>query len=94
MRPLSNIFSKEVRELLTPATVLPIVVLAILFGSLGGIMGDVGGEASKPPIIGIIQQDDSELHTTGRQRTGELHGHDIGQRVRCRLQEHRHSQHR
>jgi ABC-2 type transport system permease protein len=61
MRPLSNIFSKEVRELLTPATVLPIVVLAILFGSLGGIMGDVGGEASKPPIIGIIQQDDSEL---------------------------------
>ena len=49
MRPLSNIFSKEVRELLTPATVLPIVVLAILFGSLGGIMGDVGGEASKPP---------------------------------------------
>ena len=61
MRPLSNIFSKEVRELLTPATVLPIVVLAILFGSLGGSMGDGGGEASKPPIIGIIQQDDSEL---------------------------------
>lgn len=63
MRPLGNILGKEIRELLTPATVLPIVVLAILFGSLGGIIGDVEDEATRPPVIGLIQQDSSELAT-------------------------------
>ena len=61
MRSLSNILGKEIRELLTPATVLPIIILAILFGSMGGIIGDVEGEASKPPIIGIVQYDDGVL---------------------------------
>jgi len=63
MRPLGNILGKEIRELLTPATVLPIVVLAILFGSLGGIIGDVEDEATRPPVIGLIQQDSGELAT-------------------------------
>jgi len=57
MRPLSNILTKEVRELLTPATVVPIIVMALLFGSLGGLMGDVEEEVSKPPVIGLIDQD-------------------------------------
>ncbi len=61
MRSLSNIFSKELRELLTPATVLPIVILAVLFGSLGGVIGDVEDEVTKPPVIGLIQQDDGTL---------------------------------
>ncbi len=61
MRSLSNIFSKELRELLTPATVLPIVILAVLFGSLGGVIGDVEDEVTKPPVIGLIQQDDGVL---------------------------------
>lgn len=61
MRPLGNMLGKEIRELLTPATVLPIVILAVLFGSLGGIIGDVEDEATRPPIIGIVQQDGSEL---------------------------------
>ena len=61
MRSLSNIFSKELRELLTPATVLPIVILAVLFGSLGGVIGDVEDEVTKPPVIGLIQQDAGAL---------------------------------
>jgi ABC-2 type transport system permease protein len=61
VRSLSNIFSKELRELLTPATVLPIVILAVLFGSLGGVIGDVEDEVTKPPVIGLIQQDAGAL---------------------------------
>lgn len=57
MKPLANILTKEVRELLTPATVLPIVIIALLFGSLGGLMGGVEDEISKPPVIGLIDQD-------------------------------------
>jgi hypothetical protein len=34
MKPLMNIIRKEVRELLTPATILPVVIIAVLFGSL------------------------------------------------------------
>jgi len=63
MKPLSNILGKEIRELLTPATVIPVIILAILFGSLGGIMGDVGEEVAKPPIMGIINEDDGGLST-------------------------------
>ena len=71
MRPLGNILGKEIRELLTPATVLPIVILAVLFGSLGGIIGDVEEEATRPPVIGLILQDDSELAADAEKYRGE-----------------------
>ena len=61
MRSLSNILFKEIRELLTPATVLPIIILAVMFGSLGGVIGDVEDEATRPPVIGLIQEDGSNL---------------------------------
>ena len=59
MKPISNIIGKEVRELLTPATIIPVVIMAVLFASLGGVIGGVQEEASKAPKIGLIDQDGS-----------------------------------
>ena len=57
MKPLINIIRKEVKELLTPATILPVVIIAVMFGSLGNIIGGVQEEAGKAPVIGLIDQD-------------------------------------
>lgn len=39
------------------ATIVPVVVMAVLFASLGGMIGGVQDEASQPPLIGLIVQD-------------------------------------
>lgn len=57
MKPLTNIFRKEVRELLTPAAIIPVVVMAVLFAALGGMIGGAQQEASKAPVIGLIDMD-------------------------------------
>lgn len=35
MRPLANIIRKELKELITPGTIIPIVFIAIIYGSIG-----------------------------------------------------------
>lgn len=57
MSALSNILKKEIRELLTPAIILPVVFVAILFSSLGGAIGGIEDEISEPPIVGLIVED-------------------------------------
>ncbi len=57
MKALSNIMIKEIKELLTVATIIPVVIMAVLFASLGGMIGGVQDEASQPPRIGLIVQD-------------------------------------
>jgi ABC-2 type transport system permease protein len=54
---LGNIIKKELKELMTPATILPIVVLALVFGSIGNVIGDIEGELEAPPVIGVINTD-------------------------------------
>ena len=61
MKSVTNIVKKEVRELLTPATLIPIILMAAVFGSLGSIIGGAGDEATRPPVIGVIDQDDTVL---------------------------------
>ncbi len=67
MKSVTNIIRKEVRELLTPATLVPIILMAAIFGSLGDIIGGAGDEAAKPPVIGVIDQDDSVLSAAAYQ---------------------------
>jgi ABC-2 type transport system permease protein len=57
MKALSNIMMKEIKELLTVATIIPVVIMAVLFASLGGMIGGVQDEASQPPRIGLVVQD-------------------------------------
>lgn len=57
MKPLLNILRKELKELATPANFIPVIVIAILFASLGGLMGDLTEDLTGAPTVGIINYD-------------------------------------
>ena len=61
MNALGNIIRKEIRELLTPALILPIVFIAILFGTMGNAIGGIEETLAEPPVIGIINEDEGPL---------------------------------
>ncbi|MCG7844719.1 MAG: ABC transporter permease [Methanomassiliicoccales archaeon] len=61
MSSLLKLVKKEVKELLTPATLIPILVIALLFGSLGGVFGGVEESLSEVPRIALIDNDDGVL---------------------------------
>ena len=61
MSNLSKITRKEIKELLTPATIIPIIIIAILFGSLGGVFSGVEDQLEEPPKIALIDQDEGVL---------------------------------
>jgi ABC-2 type transport system permease protein len=61
MSALGNIISKELKELLTPATILPIVVIAIIFGSIGSSMEGIQEGFNEKSVIGFINEDNSNL---------------------------------
>jgi len=63
MSALGNIIKKELKELLTPATILPIIVIAIIFGSIGSSMEEIQGELDEKPVLGFINEDKSTLST-------------------------------
>jgi len=63
MSALGNIIKKELKELLTPATILPIVVIALIFGSIGSSMEGIQGELDEKPVLGFINEDNSTLST-------------------------------
>ena len=57
MSSFGNIVKKEVKELLTPATIIPIVIIALLFGTLGSSIEGIQEELSEDPVIGYINED-------------------------------------
>jgi ABC-2 type transport system permease protein len=61
MSALGNIIKKEARELITPATFIPIILIAIMFGSLGNAIGSIEEEMEERPVIGFIDSDNSNL---------------------------------
>jgi ABC-2 type transport system permease protein len=61
MSALGNIIKKEVRELMTPTTFIPIILIAIMFGSLGNAIGSIEEEIQEKPVIGYIDADNSNL---------------------------------
>lgn len=58
---LSHIVIKEVKELLTPGTLIPIIIFAVIFGSLGSAFGGATSQLSEPPKLGVINQDNSTM---------------------------------
>ncbi len=61
MSNLSKIIKKEVKELLTPATLIPVIIIAVIFGSLGGVFGGVEESIGEPQKIAVVIEDDGEL---------------------------------
>ncbi|MEM0492827.1 MAG: ABC transporter permease [Candidatus Thermoplasmatota archaeon] len=58
MSSFGNIFKKELRELLTAATFIPIILMALMFGLIGNTV-NIEEEISHPPVIGLINNDDN-----------------------------------
>jgi ABC-2 type transport system permease protein len=54
------IIKKEIKELLTPATILPILVLSLIFGSMGNMIGGIEEKIAETPILGLINNDTGE----------------------------------
>jgi len=61
MTALTNIIRKELKELLTPSTVVPIVIMALLFGGIGSMMGNVAEQVTAKPIVGVVPMDTGVL---------------------------------
>jgi ABC-2 type transport system permease protein len=61
MSSIGNIIKKEVKELLTPATLIPIIIMAVVFASLGGVIGGAQKSLEDKPIIGIVDLGQSDL---------------------------------
>ncbi|MCL2890959.1 MAG: hypothetical protein FWF40_03595, partial [Methanomassiliicoccaceae archaeon] len=57
MNHLWNLIRKELKELLTPASVIPIIAIAIVFAGMGTMIGSEVDRASEAPTIGILSGD-------------------------------------
>ena len=60
MNHLGNLIGKELKELITPASVVSILAMAIIFGAMGGMMGSESDKMFAPPVIGVLNGDDPE----------------------------------
>lgn len=63
MSRLGNIIKKELRELLTPTTFLPIILIALIFGAMGSSIHGIQEGAQAPPVIGVITEDTGSFGT-------------------------------
>jgi len=61
MSDFTNMVKKELRELLTLGTILPMIILAIVFAGIGGAIGGIEEEITEEPVIGIINEDGGSL---------------------------------
>lgn len=61
MSHFAALVRKEVRELLTPATLVPILVMTLIFGGMGTVIGGAAEEADKQPTIGLVNHDSGAL---------------------------------
>jgi ABC-2 type transport system permease protein len=61
MSGLGNITKKEIRELLTPTTFVPIILVALIFATMGNSIQGIQKQSTASPIIGVITEDNSTL---------------------------------
>jgi ABC-2 type transport system permease protein len=72
MSGLGNIIRKEIKELLTLATFLPIIVIALIFGTMGNSLQGIQEQVQTAPVIGVIAEDNG---TFGVMASDILHTH-------------------
>jgi ABC-2 type transport system permease protein len=61
MSGLGNITKKEIRELLTPATFVPIILVALIFATMGNSIQGIQKQSTASPTIGVITEDNNTL---------------------------------
>ena len=55
---IGNIIKKEFKELFTIGTLIPMVVIAVVFGLVGQSIGSIGERMEEKPVVGIVDMDD------------------------------------
>jgi ABC-2 type transport system permease protein len=68
----TNIVKKELRELLTRSTILPIVLIALMFGLLGNVFSGIKDEVAAPPKLGVVNLDEGILAKIAVSQIGNL----------------------
>jgi ABC-2 type transport system permease protein len=58
---IGNIIKKEFRELFTFSTLIPLVVIAVVFGLVGQSIGNIEERMDEKPVIGIVDMDDGDF---------------------------------
>ncbi len=61
MSSFTNIVKKELKEMLTKSTVIPIILMAVLFGFMGDAFSGLDESVAAKPTIGLVNQDDGNL---------------------------------
>lgn len=61
MSSTTGIIKKEVKELLTLNTLVPVIIFALIFGMIGNFAGDLRTSFVEKPVIGLIDLDNSTL---------------------------------
>ncbi len=61
MSAVGNIITKELKELLTPGSILPIIIIALIFGSIGSSVESIQEEFNEKPVLGYINEDNDSL---------------------------------
>ena len=67
MSEAGGIIKKEVKELLTLQTLIPIIIFALIFGMLGTAFGGINQTLYQKPVIGLIDNDHGELSAIANQ---------------------------
>ena len=62
MSHMTSIIRKEVRELLTPGSVISVLVMVVLFAGLGGLIGGEVDSASELPTFGFVVDEDGNYY--------------------------------
>ncbi len=65
MSDITNVVRKELRELLTPGSVISVLIMVVLFAGLGGLIGGEVEKAQALPVFGIANADDSTVVIDG-----------------------------
>jgi len=60
MSHLWNLIRKELKELMTPASVVSIIVVAAVFASMGGMISSEAERVMEPPTIGVLNLGDDD----------------------------------
>jgi ABC-2 type transport system permease protein len=68
---IGNIIKKEFKELFTLATILSIVVIAVIFGFVGVMISGMGVQIEEKPVIGVVDADHSDLSNIATSILGE-----------------------
>ena len=62
MSHMTSIIRKEVRELLTPGSVISVLVMVVLFAGLGGLIGGEVDSAAELPTFGFVVEEDGDYY--------------------------------